>query len=120
NERCARIEPSGFSGTSMHRVSRERILSLERSQIVHDVPPIRLLDAVVGRHETSAIADDSEEIAIGVAGSRIRRGSNCWWKHSVLHHRAVAESHGAVAHRAVDLKLNASAADRGRISGHRV
>ena len=56
--------------------------ALQRPDVVHDVPAILLLDAVVRRHVAAAVANHAEEVAIRATASRARRERER--KHAVL------------------------------------
>src|SRR5947209_13857483 len=56
-----------LTGTPMRRVGRGPELPLKRANVIHDIPAVRLLDSIVGRHHAAPIPDHAEDVAIGAA-----------------------------------------------------
>ena len=98
----------------------DRVPALQTAHVVHDVPAIQLLDAVVRRHEAAAVADHAADVAVGAAGRRRRRTHERDRREALRDDRAVSLPRVAMADGAVDRVVLAAVEQRARVGGHRV
>src|SRR5687767_4470992 len=87
--------------TGRFRRDRSAEPSLKPAQVVHDIPAVHVLDAIIRGHETAAVADDAVEVAIAAilrdVGKERRR------RQAVRGDQSITRAGATVAYRAIDL-----------------
>src|SRR5437763_8271599 len=73
--------------------------ALQCAHVVDDVPTIHLLDSIVGRHQSAAVANHPEDVSVGAClghvGGQIDSG-HAESRGGTVTHGAIAVTHGAI------------------------
>src|SRR6185369_5056067 len=62
--------------------------ALQRAQVVHNVPAVHLLDAIVRGHQTTTVANHAEDVAVSTRLGHI--GGEIDSRHPVLRDRTIS------------------------------